>query len=248
MFDPYARLAGVYDELVVDPCFALWADFAEGAWADDPRPVRTILDVCCGTGLMTVELARRGFAMTGIDASAAMLALAGVRLSPASTLVEARLPDLPDSPVLAGPFDAMVSTFDGLNYLDPADLRLALTRLVPRLRHGGWFVFDVHAEPMLDYVRDNPVILGEHDGASYAVTYVVDEASRTCRSIMRLEDDADPDASFTEEHRQFLHSSDTIRAVLVDAGLEVVSVTDEYTQVPVGPDTLRATWVARRPA
>ena len=154
MFDPYARLAGVYDELVVDPCFALWADFAEGAWADDPRPVRTILDVCCGTGLMTVELARRGFAMTGIDASAAMLALAGVRLSPASTLVEARLPDLPDSPVLAGPFDAMVSTFDGLNYLDPADLRLALTRLVPRLRHGGWFVFDVHAEPMLDFVHD----------------------------------------------------------------------------------------------
>jgi len=27
---PYARLAGVYDELVVDPCYSDWADFLDG--------------------------------------------------------------------------------------------------------------------------------------------------------------------------------------------------------------------------
>ncbi len=33
---PYARLAGVYDELVVDPCYSDWADFLDALWADDP--------------------------------------------------------------------------------------------------------------------------------------------------------------------------------------------------------------------
>ena len=52
---PYSRLAGVYDELVVDPCYSDWADFLDRLWADDPEVVSSVLDVCCGTGLLTAE-------------------------------------------------------------------------------------------------------------------------------------------------------------------------------------------------
>ena len=33
--DPYARLAGVYDEIVVDPCHGRWAAFLHELWAAD---------------------------------------------------------------------------------------------------------------------------------------------------------------------------------------------------------------------
>lgn len=246
MADPYARLAGVYDELVVDPCFSSWADFVERTWSADLDGVRRVLDVCCGTGLMTAELSSRGYAMSGLDASAAMLAEARVRLGSDVPLAEVALPDLRDEPGLAGPFDAMVSTFDGFNYLDESALRLTLRRLAERLRPGGWLVFDVHAEAILAVVRDNPVILGDRDDVRWAVTYVVDEDARTCRSIMRWESDLRPGESFVEEHLQYLHSADVVSAALSGAGLELVSVTDEYTDSPLGPDSLRATWVARR--
>ncbi len=247
MADPYARLAGVYDELVVDPCFASWADFLETVWSSDPTGVRTILDVCCGTGLMTAELGSRGYDVVGLDASSAMLARARTRLGPDVALVETTLPSLPQARELAGPFDAVVSTFDGLNYVDVDDLRRTLVALTTRLRPGGWVVFDLHAEAMLARVRDTPVVLGSHEDARWAVTYVVDESARTCRSIMNLQAEGRPDASFVEEHVQHLHDDATVQDALASAGLTLVAVRDEYTPVPAGPQTLRATWVARRP-
>lgn len=197
---------------------------------------------------MTAELSSRGYDMTGLDASAAMLAAARARLGVDVPLVEVTLPNLPDGRDLAGPFDAMVSTFDGFNYLDADALQLTLRRLAERLRPGGWLVFDVHAEAILALVRDNPVVLGDRDDVRWAVTYVVDEDARTCRSIMRMESEGGPRESFVEEHLQHLHSSDVVGAALSGAGFELVSVTDEYTDSPAGPDCLRATWVARRQA
>src|SRR5512136_1188758 len=38
------------------------------------KPSATILDVGCGTGRHAIELARRGFAVTGVDLSSGMLA------------------------------------------------------------------------------------------------------------------------------------------------------------------------------
>ena len=54
--DAYSRLAGVYDEIVVDPCFSSWATFLDGLWRGDAEGVERILDVCCGTGLLAEEL------------------------------------------------------------------------------------------------------------------------------------------------------------------------------------------------
>ncbi|MBC3989455.1 class I SAM-dependent methyltransferase, partial [Streptomyces sp. AC563] len=51
-----------------------------------------VLDLCCGPGVFTVPLARRGYAVTGVDRSPAMLerarALSAERSAPA-TYVEA---------------------------------------------------------------------------------------------------------------------------------------------------------------
>ena len=59
--DAYTRLAGVYDEIVVGPLLSLMsADFLAG-WRSDPWGVRSVLDVCCGTGLMAGELIERGY-------------------------------------------------------------------------------------------------------------------------------------------------------------------------------------------
>ena len=114
--EAYSRLAGVYDEIVVDPCFSRWATFLHDLWAGDEAGVRDVLDVCCGTGLLAAELIGHGYRVVGVDASAAMLARARTLLGPDARLVRGTLPALPVDDV----FDAAVSTFDGLNYLTPA--------------------------------------------------------------------------------------------------------------------------------
>ena len=80
--EPYSRLAGVYDEIVIDPCHDRWASFLHELWSTDPQGVRSVLDLCCGTGLLAGELIARGYRVAGVDAADAMLALARKRLGP----------------------------------------------------------------------------------------------------------------------------------------------------------------------
>lgn len=238
---PYARLAGVYDELVVDPCYSDWADFVDELWAEDPEVVSSVLDVCCGTGLLTAELAERGYALVGVDASPEMLTRARTLLGPDVLLAEATLPDLP----VEGIFDAAVSTFDGLNYLTLDDLRRSLAAVATHVRPGGWLVFDIHTDLTLSFFLENPVVEGEQDGYRFVITNDVDPVTRTCITDLDLTAPV-AEESFAERHRQYLHSDEQVRSALADAGFVEVTVVDEYTLVPASASTMRATWIARR--
>ncbi len=238
--EPYTLLAGVYDELVVDPCYPSWADHLDRLFGTDPTGVRAVLDVCCGTGRLAVELVLRGYAVTGVDSSATMLEVARRRLGESASLEQAHLPDL----VVGGPFDAAVSTFDSLNYLSPGDLRATLSGVAERLRPGGWLVFDVHTDAMMQFTLANPVVEGVDGEHTFAITTEVDVGDRSCLTRIELSGAGE---SFGETHRQFFHDEATLREALGAAGFEVTAVTDEYTDEPARRDTLRATWVARRP-
>jgi len=241
--EAYSRLAGVYDEIVVDPCFSDWAAFLDTVWRRDPSGVRNVLDVCCGTGLLAAELRDRGYRVSGVDASAAMLARARRLLGPEVSLTVATLPDLP----VPGVFDAAVSTFDGLNYLTRDDFRFTMVAIAHHLRPGGWLIFDLHTDAMLDLAQDTPMIEGERDGMQYVIHNVVDRAARTCCARIDVSE-IGGGQPFTERHLQYFHSDDEVRSALAEADFDLVSVTDEYTDEPVTDDTLRATWIARRDA
>ena len=68
------RLVALYDTL--NPFGDDSGFFCKQAQA---RAAKTIIDLGCGTGLLTVELAKRGHQMTGIEPSEAMLAVARVK-------------------------------------------------------------------------------------------------------------------------------------------------------------------------
>ena len=226
---------------MVDPCHGRWAAFLHDLWKSDRAGVRAVLDVCCGTGLMAAELVASGHRVVGVDASAAMLARARRRLGPEAVLVRGTLPALR----IDGPFDAAVSTFDGLNHLTPEDLRSTFAALAGLIRPGGWLAFDLHTDAMMRFTRANAVVRGETRGHRFTIASLVDVPGRTCDSrvdIIRIADDE----RFTEHHRQHFFDDALVRDALARAGFAQVAVTAEYTQAEVDDSTLRATWVARR--
>jgi predicted TPR repeat methyltransferase len=237
----YSRLAGLYDEIVIDPCHDQWASFLHELWGDDPVGVHSVLDLCCGTGLLAGELVARGYRVVGIDASDAMLALARSRLGRQVTLSRRTLPDL----AVDGVFDAAVCTFDGLNYLTPDELRLTMAAVALRLRPAGWLVFDLHTDGMMNFTISNPIVEGESAGNGFVISSIVDPRTRTCDTRIELTRlrDGDP---FSEQHRQYFHTDADVRAALHAAGLAVTAVGEEYTHEPADALTLRATWTARR--
>lgn len=105
-------------------------------------PGDAVLDLACGWGRHSLELARRGLRVTGLDLSGSLLAHARRRAARAHLAVGWVQADMRELPWTAE-FDAVLSLFSSLGYFlsDAEDLRVL--RAVRRaLRPGGVFLLE----------------------------------------------------------------------------------------------------------
>src|SRR3954452_18570969 len=115
--EPYERMAAVWDDY--SNWWARdWATFLVAAGAYYRRPVKAVLDLACGTGVLTRQLAARAESVVGLDASEAMLREARERTD--SPRVRYARGDFRDFD-LGESFDAAVCGGDSLNYVGSAD-------------------------------------------------------------------------------------------------------------------------------
>ena len=130
--DFYERRSG---KTVSDPATAALLDLA-----GDVGGLR-LLEVACGQGRVTRELARRGATLTGLDISAALLAKAQAHEAAEPLGICYRHADVTTSDVLPGEvFDGVACNY-GLSDID--DLDGLLANVARLLRPGGWFVFSL---------------------------------------------------------------------------------------------------------
>jgi demethylmenaquinone methyltransferase/2-methoxy-6-polyprenyl-1,4-benzoquinol methylase len=121
--------------------------------AIDPRPGQRILDVACGTGLVTLALAQRGCEVVGLDQSDAMLEVAQSGLARAGglgTRVSFVVGQAEALPFEDGEFDALSFTYL-LRYVDD---RVATMRELARVvKPGGRLGMVEFAVPRLAPMR-----------------------------------------------------------------------------------------------
>jgi len=157
----YEFLAGCYDELTTDVGYAKWADYLEKHFARCAIPVHTVLDLACGTGSLTRELAERGYEMIGVDLSEDMLAEANEKCRDVEGERPIFLHQSMDRLDLYGTIDACVCCLDSVNYVTrPAVLERAFQRVHLFLMPGGMFIFDVNTPEKLRSL-DGQVFLDE---------------------------------------------------------------------------------------
>jgi 2-polyprenyl-3-methyl-5-hydroxy-6-metoxy-1,4-benzoquinol methylase len=100
-----------------------------------------VLDVACGHGRVTRELARRGARVVGVDLSAALLDTAKALEARQPLGIEYVQADVASDRMTGdGTFDAVTCSF-GLSDID--DLEGCVRRIATALRPGGRFVFSV---------------------------------------------------------------------------------------------------------
>ena len=80
----YTSLAAVYDRLNAEVDYAAIADHIERQFGLMTEKPVSLLDLACGTGSLTLELARRGYDLIGVDLSEDMLAEARHRFDSAA--------------------------------------------------------------------------------------------------------------------------------------------------------------------
>lgn len=177
----YEALAHWYDSLTTDVDYAAWADWLERHFAASKVPVKLVLDLACGTGSLSCELARRGYGVVGVDLSPDMLMEASEK---ALELPEEQRPTFlcqsMDELDLFGTVDACVCCLDSVNYItDAATLKEAFRRVHTFLMPGGRFIFDINTPYKLQNM-DGQTFLDETEDVYCVWRADYDRRRRVC--------------------------------------------------------------------
>ncbi len=120
------------------------------------------LDCGCGTGALMLELSRRGFDCSGVDASEEMLDTAFEKLSDAGYSPHLMCQSLPEID-LYGAYHAVFSSMDTVNHLlDKREVKRFFRRLYNFTEPGGYFIFDLKEKELF---ADTVPQIDEADGS-----------------------------------------------------------------------------------
>ena len=117
-------------------------DFVEEIFRKDAeREVKRILDLACGTGIPTLELARRGYGVVGLDLHGEMLAVARKKAEGEGLKVEfvqgnALEIDFEEE------FDAVTMFFSSIMYFDDSAIQELFNSVKRAPKPGGVFIAD----------------------------------------------------------------------------------------------------------
>lgn len=115
----------------------------------DVAPGIEILDLCCGIGRHSLELARRGYRVTGVDRTAAYLQTARDRADATGLSVEWVQADMREF-VRPEAYAAALNVYTSFGYFeDPAEDRQVLENLLSSLKPGGRLLLDVMGKEVL---------------------------------------------------------------------------------------------------
>jgi SAM-dependent methyltransferase len=201
------------------------------------KPIRSmggiVLELGCGTGLLTRELVAAGHRVIATDASPAMLKLAERRLR--GRAVEIRQLTLPDDPLPAA--DAIVAVGHPLNYLpDAASIERALVAIAQALNPGGRIALDI-CDLEWGRVRTDATNLGRA-GPDWAIIteFSTPRPDRFVRDMTTFV--PNPDGSWrrdNEHHENTLIDTASIPELLKPHGIDArVATAFGHETLPVG--------------
>ena len=138
----YSEFAWAYDLIIPAPVQVRCKFWSEVAGQRGLARGSRVVDAGCGTGGYTLELARMGYEMTGIDVSPDLIAVAETKARKARLPIKSSVTDIR---AFSG-----VQRYDGIlcrgvlnDFVTDAERRAVCRSLVNALRCGGLLVLDV---------------------------------------------------------------------------------------------------------
>ena len=229
----YDLLAPFYDEVNKDISYSDWADFIEAVIAKhyDGRP-ELVLDLGCGTGRMTLELARRGYDMTGVDISPEMLDVArdAAEKEGLSDKMLWLCQDMTEFE-LFGTVDVTVSCLDCINHLtskSALDKCLALVHnyLIP----NGLFIFDVNGKRKFEEIYSDNSYVMEEDGKVCIWQNYYDKRRGLCDFYITVFEEREDGRyeRYDDIQREKMYTLRSIRTALGKAGFEYIGAYSDF--------------------
>ncbi len=221
----YGRFAAVYDDLMEDIPYEQYVE-----WIAETMRSGSVLDLACGTGVLSELMAELGYEVTASDLSADMLTVAQKRFKESELDIPVLQLSMDNLEGLEG-FDAVTIAIDSLNYLaTEAQVTKTFDQVYAALKPGGYFFFDVHSVFKVDEIFMNSPFV--YDGEDLAYMWHPEKGSSPHSVIHDLTffvREGWMFERFEETHEQRTFSVESYKRWLAEAGFTVESVTADFT-------------------
>lgn len=140
---PFGKYSEYYDLIYQDKDYEGECDFIEEVFRTfSVKPIRAVLDAGCGTGGHSIPLVKRGYRVTGIDASEVAVKIARKKGKQSNSRLNFYAMDIRHFQ-LNRTFDACICMFAVMNYLTGnEDIQSALRDIREHLEKDSLFIFD----------------------------------------------------------------------------------------------------------
>lgn len=206
-----------------------------------------LLDLGCGTGNMSFEMAEKGFDVIGVDSSIGMLNVAQQKMFESGRhilLLNQKMQEID----LYGTIDCAVCVLDGINHLDgTSDVKKTFEKVSLFMNKGGAFAFDVNTIHKHKNILGDNAFVFEPDGVFCAWQNNYNPEDNSVEISLDFFEEEDgvyyrASENFTEK----AYDLNDIKLWLEESGFEVVGIFDDMTTEDVKSDSERAVFLARK--
>ncbi len=247
--DAYTGFAEVYDLFMEDVPYEDWSNYLKEILREYGIKDGLVLDLGCGTGVMTELLAEAGYDMTGIDQSEEMLEIAAGRKEKSGHDILYLCQDMREFE-LYGTVRAIVCSCDSMNYILEEDEFLGILRSAAHnyLDYGGLFIFDLNTEYKYRELLGEQTIAENREEGSFIWENYYDEEEMINEYHLTLfiRENSGYYRKQEEIHYQRAYRLDTVQKLVEQSGLLLLHVYDAFTRDPVRADSERIHVVCQR--
>lgn len=241
----YGCFSSVYDSLMADCDYKARADYLLGLFSAYSHKPKLLLDLCCGTGSLSVELAKSGAEVIAVDMSEGMLDKAVGKAREAGIDMLCLCQDASELD-LYGTVDGAVCTLDSINHIvDDGDLQRVFNRVSLFLEPDCLFIFDVNTEYKHENILgDNTFVIEDED--IYCVWQNFYDPPFTDISLDFFVKNGAMYNRMSEQFSERSYSDAELMKMAKNAGFEPVAVFDDMTCNPPRHDSERVIYVLKK--
>ena len=224
--DSFTSVAEFYDELMKPVPYRMWVSYYLLLLSMQEVKPASMLDMCCGTGIMSELMHREGFSLEGFDLSASMIEVAKRKASQKNFPIRYEVMNACYAE-MDRTYDAVFSFFDSLNNItNPGHLKMALETAYKHLKPGGSFIFDMNTAYAFAAKMFNQQDLNKASKIRYRWRGDWDEDTQTITVKMKF---WVGEREFEETHIQRAYPIDQVITMLEDIGFVHIRAFHSYT-------------------